>query len=58
MDAKINDEWAKTENQQTSVADGEAGLKEEMKAESILRQVTYTAVMMVADFLDPTKAST
>ncbi|KAK7414143.1 karyopherin [Neonectria punicea] len=55
MDAKVNGEWAKMEQQQTVAADGEAGLKEEMKAESILRQVTYTAVLMVADFLDPTK---
>lgn len=57
MDAKINGEWEKMEQQQVTAADGEAGLKEEMKAESILRQVTYTAVMMVADFLDPTKSS-
>lgn len=57
MDAKINTEWNKMEQQQTTAADGEAGLKEEMKAESILRQVTYTAVLMVADFLDPTKPS-
>ncbi|POR36483.1 Uncharacterized protein TPAR_03323 [Tolypocladium paradoxum] len=57
MDAKINGEWEKMEQQQATAADGEAGLKEEMKAESILRQVTYTAVMMVADFLDPTKSN-
>ncbi|KAG5983880.1 hypothetical protein E4U55_006865 [Claviceps digitariae] len=55
MDAKINGEWEKIDRQQTSAANGEAGLKEEMKAESILRQVTYTGVTMVADFLDPTK---
>ncbi|KAK5995776.1 Protein MSN5-like protein [Cladobotryum mycophilum] len=55
MDAKINTEWQKLDQQQTIAADGEDGLKEEMKAESILRQVTYTAVVMVADFLDPTK---
>lgn len=57
MDAKIDGEWGNTEKQKTTAADGEAGLKEEMKAESILRQVTYTAVLMVADFLDPTKPS-
>ncbi|KAF7555043.1 hypothetical protein G7046_g6656 [Stylonectria norvegica] len=55
MDAKVHGEWEKMERQQTIAADGEAALKEEMKAESILRQVTYTAVLMVADFLDPTK---
>ncbi|KOS18145.1 Protein MSN5 [Escovopsis weberi] len=57
MDAKINTEWQKLDQQQTMAADGEDGLKEEMKAESILRQVTYTAVVMVADFLDPTKSN-
>ncbi|KAF4976626.1 hypothetical protein FZEAL_6740 [Fusarium zealandicum] len=57
MDVKVNSEWGKMERQQQIAADGEAGLKEEMKAESILRQVTYTAVLMVADFLDPTKPS-
>ncbi|RDA93412.1 hypothetical protein CP533_1996 [Ophiocordyceps camponoti-saundersi (nom. inval.)] len=55
MDAKIHGEWEKLEQQQTVAVDGEAELREEMKAESILRQVTYTAMMMVADFLDPTK---
>lgn len=58
MDAKIDGEWAKAEQQQMVATDNEATLKEEMKSESILRQVTYTAVVMVADFLDPTKPST
>lgn len=57
MDAKIHGDWEKMEKHRISAADGEAGLKEEMKAESILRQVTYTAAMLVADFLDPTKSS-
>lgn len=57
MDAKINSEWAKLEQKQSVAADGDAELKEEMKSESILRQVTYTAVVMVADILDPTKPS-
>jgi exportin-5 len=56
MDAKINSEWENLANQQTVEAEGEA-LTEEMKAESILRQVTYTAALMIADFLDPTKKS-
>ncbi|KAF1737078.1 Protein MSN5 [Beauveria bassiana] len=55
MDAKVNGEWEKMDAQQTVAADGEDGLKEEMKSESILRQVTYTGVVMMADFLDPTK---
>ncbi|SPO01337.1 related to MSN5 protein (multicopy supressor) [Cephalotrichum gorgonifer] len=54
MDRKINSEWESLATQQTVSAEGEA-LTEEMKAESILRQVTYTASLMIADFLDPTK---
>ncbi|KAH8645639.1 armadillo-type protein [Xylariales sp. PMI_506] len=54
MDAKITSEWAKLDNQHNIHA-GEAALAEEMKSESILRQLTYTAVMMVADFLDPAR---
>lgn len=57
MDAKVNSEWEKMDAQQSVAADGEDGLKEEMKSESILRQVTYTGVVMMADFLDPTKKS-
>jgi exportin-5 len=58
MDAKISGEWHRMEQQQTIAAEGEAALKEEMKTESILRQVTYTAILMIADFLDPGKQST
>lgn len=58
MDAKIHGEWREMEQRQSVAVGEEAGLKEEMKAESILRQVTYTAVMMMADLLDPTKSST
>ncbi|KAK6069200.1 hypothetical protein SCUP234_10848 [Seiridium cupressi] len=54
MDAKITSEWEKLENQK-GVQAGESALAEEMKSESILRQLTYTAVMMVADFLDPAR---
>jgi exportin-5 len=57
MDAKISGEWNRMEQQQTVAAEGEAALKEEMKTESILRQVTYTAILMIADFLDPGKQS-
>lgn len=56
MDAKITSEWEKLENQR-GVSASEAALAEEMKSESILRQLTYTAVMMVADFLDPARLS-
>ena len=54
MDAKITSEWDKLERQQGVQAESDA-LTEEMKAESILRQLTYTAVVMVADFLDPAR---
>jgi exportin-5 len=55
MDSKICGEWGQMEQRQGVAAEGEAALKEEMKTESILRQVTYTAVLMIADFLDPGK---
>ncbi|KAI6779653.1 Karyopherin [Emericellopsis cladophorae] len=51
----ITGEWARMEEQRIISADGDSALKEEMKSESILRQVTYTATLMVADFLDPSK---
>ncbi|KAM0322420.1 hypothetical protein ACHAQA_009487 [Verticillium albo-atrum] len=54
MDAKISSEWKRLEDQQKVDVGGD-DLTEEMKSESILRQVTHTAVIMVADFLDPTK---
>ncbi|KAL0467793.1 nuclear import and export protein Msn5 [Neurospora intermedia] len=55
MDAKISSEWEKLGQKQTvQVADNEE-LTEEMKAESILRQLTYTAAIMVAEFLDPAR---
>ncbi|KAG9250164.1 armadillo-type protein [Emericellopsis atlantica] len=54
-DTKITGEWARMEEQKIISADGDSALKEEMKSESILRQVTYTATLMVADFLDPSK---
>jgi exportin-5 len=56
-DTKISGQWARLEEQKTISADGDNALKEEMKSESILRQVTYTATLMVADFLDPSKLS-
>ncbi|RYP92553.1 hypothetical protein DL770_001311 [Monosporascus sp. CRB-9-2] len=54
MDAKVNSEWTKIEQHQGTKTGGDA-LTEEMKSESILRQLTYTSVMMVADFLDPAR---
>ncbi|KAK0724766.1 armadillo-type protein [Lasiosphaeris hirsuta] len=54
MDTKISSEWEKLGRQEEVQAAAEE-LTEEMKAESILRQLTYSAVIMVADFLDPAK---
>ncbi|KAK0713838.1 armadillo-type protein [Lasiosphaeria miniovina] len=54
MDAKISSEWEKLGQQEEVRAVAEE-LTEEMKAESILRQLTYSAVIMVADFLDPAR---
>ncbi|RYO84922.1 hypothetical protein DL763_007292 [Monosporascus cannonballus] len=41
MDAKVNSEWTKIEQHQGTKTGGDA-LTEEMKSESILRQLTYT----------------
>lgn len=56
MDARINAEWAKLDQQQLVKTEGDS-LTEEMKAESILRQLCYASVMMVTDFLDPNRTS-
>ena len=55
MDVKISSEWAKL-GQREAVRAAADELTEEMKAESILRQLTYSAVLMVADVLDPARA--
>ncbi|KAI1130165.1 armadillo-type protein [Nemania abortiva] len=54
MDARVNGEWTKLGQQQAIKSAGD-DLTEEMKNESILRQLTYTSVMLVADFLDPAR---
>ncbi|KAI0015849.1 armadillo-type protein [Xylariomycetidae sp. FL0641] len=56
VDARVTSEWTKLGQQQSVTTAGEA-LTEEMKSESILRQLTYASVMMVADFLDPARTS-
>lgn len=52
MDGKIKSEWDKLDRAQEIQAAADE-LTEEMKAESVLRQLTYSAVIMLADFLDP-----
>ncbi|KAI1826300.1 ARM repeat-containing protein [Xylaria intraflava] len=54
MDARVNGEWMKLDQQQVVKSTG-SDLTEEMKNESILRQLTHTSVMAVADFLDPAR---
>ncbi|KAF3763765.1 hypothetical protein M406DRAFT_65109 [Cryphonectria parasitica EP155] len=51
-DGKIKSEWDKLDQALEIQAAADA-LTEEMKAESVLRQLSYSAVIMVADFLDP-----
>ena len=56
MDAKCSSEWERLAHKQVVPTDGE-NLTEEMKEESILRQLTHTAVMMIGGFLDPERKS-
>ncbi|KAG9230263.1 armadillo-type protein [Amylocarpus encephaloides] len=54
MDGKISAEWeGATERQQIQTESG--NLADEMKGESILRQLTHAAVMMIGGFLDPAR---
>ncbi|CAK7566974.1 MAG: karyopherin [Sporothrix epigloea] len=54
--SKLTQEWGRIDQQQEVKTDG-FGLTEEMKAESILRQFGYCAVIMMADFLDPARTN-
>ena len=56
MDAKCSSEWEKLAQKQLAATEGE-NLTDEMKEESILRQLTHTAVMMIGGFLDPARQS-
>ncbi|KAF4221066.1 hypothetical protein CNMCM6457_002100 [Aspergillus fumigatiaffinis] len=51
IDRKVTAEWDLIEQRKEGLADGV--LTDEMKSESILRQLTYSAVLMVASLLDP-----
>ncbi|KAK1139975.1 karyopherin [Aspergillus melleus] len=51
IDRKVTTEWEIIEQRREGLADGD--LTDEMKSESILRQLTYSAVIMVASLLDP-----
>ena len=52
IDHKITSEWEKIDRRKANNT-GEENLTMEMKEESILRQLTYTAVNLVAILLDP-----
>ncbi|KAK2853254.1 hypothetical protein FQN49_005249 [Arthroderma sp. PD_2] len=56
LDRKITSEWDIIQRRRVGVVDDD--LTEEMKDESILRQLTYSAVIMVAGFLDPQREET
>lgn len=51
IDTKITTEWELIEQRKDGLADGD--LTDEMKSESVLRQLTYSAVIMVASLFDP-----
>jgi len=51
IDRKITTEWNIIEERRDGISDGD--LTTEMKSESVLRQLTYSAVIMVASLFDP-----
>lgn len=53
VDRKVSGEWAELIERGQISQGGDDQLAEEMKEESILRQLTYTAVLIVAGLLDP-----
>ena len=56
LDQKASGEWDKMEERSRTVS-GDETLAEEMRDESILRQLTFTSVMLVVTLLDPNKGS-
>jgi exportin-5 len=57
MDVKISSEWEKLGQREAVKAAGDE-LADEMKSESILRQLTYSTVILIADVLDPARVGT
>ncbi|KAG9242792.1 armadillo-type protein [Calycina marina] len=55
MDNKCSSEWTRLTQKQVTVNNEGDNLTNEMKEESILRQLTHAAVMMVGGLLDPAK---
>jgi len=56
MDAKCSSEWSRLTQKQVA-GNGGDNLTDEMKEESILRQLTHSAVMMIGGLLDPARLS-
>lgn len=56
LDKKVTEEWDSIERRKAGLVEGD--LTEEMKDESVLRQLTYSAVIMVASLLDPQRGGT
>ncbi|KAK2626294.1 hypothetical protein QTJ16_004556 [Diplocarpon rosae] len=54
MDAKCSSEWETLARKQAAATESD-DLTEEMKEESILRQLTHSAVMMIGVVLDPAR---
>ncbi|RKF77437.1 Protein MSN5 [Golovinomyces cichoracearum] len=54
IDAKCTTQW-EILTQRQSAATLDENLTDEMKEESLLRQITHAAVMLIANFLDPIK---
>ena len=57
LDRKASVEWDAIEQRAREEAAGRTGLDEEMRDESILRQLTYSSVMLVVSLLDPHRPS-
>ncbi|KAG8529326.1 uncharacterized protein KY384_005962 [Bacidia gigantensis] len=56
IDRKVGSEWAKIE-QRKAASTEDSDLTAEMKDESVLRQLTMAAVMLVVGLLEPSKVS-
>ena len=56
LDIKASAEWDRSEQRNEGAAEGD-NLADEMRDESILRQLTFTSVMLVVGLLDPQKSS-
>ncbi len=56
LDRKVSTEWDRIEQRAETASENDT-LAEEMRDESILRQLTFTSVMLMVGLLDPQKPS-